>query len=135
MSVSYWGIIGYGVKLNDIYKYIDHDKVNSLVRDLINEDIEGDVFDDDTFYGNPYSNFGEFLCEFDKDNIFMYDDNGNDESYFLFEPHYPWHANKNDPKTEEECADKIMAILRQISNGHNNEIRQCIDYVNEVGWG
>ena len=133
MSMSYWGIVGYGVCIDDIYKYIDQKKVNQLVRDMLPYDIEEDVFEDDTFYGNPYANFGDFLCSLDEDHIFDYDDNGNGSAYFLYMPTYSWRLKGNEPKTQKECKDKMMKILRQVCPGHDDEVMNCIDYIST--WG
>ena len=49
MSMDYWGIVGYGVSVESIRKYINEEKVNHFVRELnANELFEDDVFEDDT---------------------------------------------------------------------------------------
>lgn len=137
MSMCYWGIVGYGVCIDDIYKYIDHGKVNKIIRTLFKEDdfyTDDDVFDDDTFYGNPYCNFAEFLCELDEDKIFNFDDDGQGKAFFLYEPNYPWHTLKNeDPKTIEECEDKMIAVLRKVCDAKDEDLRNCINYISESG--
>lgn len=134
MSYSYWGIDGYGIRVSDIHKYIDCEKVKSIVRELTKEEVE-DVFEDDTFCGNPYTNFGEFLCELDDDDIFTFDDDGNGESYFLYTPPYPWSAKENEPETQDECKNKIMAILRKVCTDNEEEIERYIDYISDWGSG
>ena len=37
MSVSYWGIIGYGLCIDDIYKFINHEKVKHYVKKMVPE--------------------------------------------------------------------------------------------------
>lgn len=139
MSMSYWGIVGYGVCINDIEKYINHEKVNKIVRSLFKEEDfyeDDDVFEDDTFYGNPYYNFGEFLCELDDDKIFNFDDDGGDRTFFLYEPRYPWSGRKErQPNTVEECKDKIIKILKKVCDATYEQLENEIDYISESGCG
>ena len=139
MSMSYWGIVGYGVCINDIEKYINHEKVNKIVRSLFKEGDfyeDDDVFEDDTFYGNPYTNFGEFLCELDDDKIFNFDDDGQDKTFFLYEPIYPWSAKKEkQPQTVEECNDKIIKILKKVCDATYEQLEKEIGYISESGCG
>ena len=112
MSMDYWGIVGYGVSVENIRKYINEEKVNTLVRELnANELFEDDVFDDDTFCGNPYNNFAEFLCELDETDTLTYDDDGNGGSYFLYCPKYPWYIKENDPKSYKDIDESILKSL------------------------
>lgn len=134
MSMDYWGIIGYGIEIQDIYRHINKEKVNKLVRELNpNLKFEDDVFDDDTFIGNPYNSFAEFLCELDKNSLFTYDTDGHDRDYFMYAPVYPWAAKKNEPSTEKECKNKMINILQQVVDLSDEEISKYIHYINDYG--
>lgn len=135
MSMTSWGIVGYGVSIDDIYKYIDHEKVNAIIRKLFREeDFTEDVFEDDTFYGNPYTNFAEFLCELDDDNIFSWDDDGQDKDYFLYEPSFSWARRPNEPSSMVECQDKMVNILKKVCDVKDADIRACIRYISDGGF-
>ena len=136
MSMTYWGITGFGVCLTDIDKYLNKEKVNKFVR-LGNPSMtfEDDVFDDYTFYGDPYNNLAEFLCEFDDKNILTYDDNGENDAYLLYVPPYPWRATKNEPKSQIELEDYILSILRKVYDADDYELRKSLDYINTWGCG
>ena len=137
MSVSYWGIVGYGVCLDDIDKYLDREKINILVRKA-NPDIEfeEDVFDDYTFCGDPYSNLGEFLCELDDRNILSWDDDGNGRGFLLYEPIYPWLNNpSNQPKSMNETKDHIISVLKKVCDATYEELSKEIDFISTWGCG
>lgn len=137
MSWSHWGIVGYGIDIDDIFEYINTEKVNKLVRELNpKEEFEEDVFDDDTFYGNPYQNFGEFLSELDKTNTIIWDDGGDSgKHYFLYCPKYPWQIKNNDPLSCEDIADRIVDVLTKICDTEVNILRSKIDYISDYGSG
>ena len=139
MSVSYWGIKGYGVNLDDVNKYIDNKKVNEIIR-LLNPNItfEEYVFDDCTFYGDPYSSFGEFLSDLDDTGTLTWEDGGNSEKcYFLYVPPYPWQTKSNEPKSEKEIEDRIIKTLLRIceTNTDPEDIRKYIEYIDDYGCG
>ena len=136
MSMSYWGIVGYGVCVQDIEKYLNHPKVNRLVAEMnANTQFDEDVFEDYTFYGEPYSNFAEFLCELDETNSLIYDDNGNGECYFMYAPKYPWSVKENDPKSYKDVDDRILKVLKQVCDATEEELRDKIDFINTYGCG
>ena len=136
MSMDYWGIIGYGVCLDDIYDYLNREKVNTLVRKLLpKETFEEDVFDDDTFYGNPYNNLAEFLCDLDEDKIFSWNDDGQGAPYFLYFPSYPWQRKENEPTDVNEVTDKMVKILHKVYDMPINELRKMIHYISTYGCG
>lgn len=135
MSVSYWGIVGFGVCLDDIDKYLDKEKINILVRKL-NPDIEfnEDVFDDYTFCGEPYTNLAEFLCELDYRHILSWADDGNNRAFFLYEPVYPWLSNSDkQPKSINEVKDYIISVLKKVCNTSYEDLSKEIDYIST--WG
>lgn len=136
MSMAYWGIVGYGVKLDDIHQYLDQEKVKRLIREINpNEKFTDDIFDDDTFVGGAYSNFAQFLCDFDDKNIMSFDDNGENVQYLLYKPPYPWIATPEEPKTVKELDDHIVKILQNVYNASADELKEHIDYIDTVGWG
>ena len=137
MSWSHWGIVGYGVDLDDITEYIDTEKVNKLVRELSpNETFEEDVFEDDTFCGNPYENFGEFLSELDETNTIIWDDGGDsNKHFFLYEPKYPWMIKNNDPVSYGDIEDRIIKVLLKVCNEDKEVLRSKIDHISDYGSG
>lgn len=138
MSMDYWGIVGYGVCVQDIEQYIDKEKVNILVRDInVNCcDFTEDVFEDDTFCGNPYQNFGEFLSELDETNTIIWDDGGESQkAFFLYVPKYPWMYRNNDPKSIKDVEDRIIKVLKMVCNATEEELKKKIDFINDYGCG
>jgi len=136
MSMSYWPIVGYGVNLDELYEYLNKDKVNALIRDMIpNEEFEEDVLEDDTFYGGVYTSFAEFLCELDDSKVFSYENDGATTEYFLYQPRYWWKKKSNDPKTAAECDDMIAGVLKKVYDISDEELKTHIDYIDTVGMG
>ena len=137
MSWCHWGIVGYGVDLDDIEKYINTEKVNKLVRELNpNEIFDEDVFEDDTFCGNPYQNFGEFLSELDETNSLIWDDGGDSgKHFFLYEPKYPWMIKNSDPVSYEDIEDRIIDVLTKVYDAETNVLRSKIDSISDYGSG
>ena len=134
MSVDYWGIVGYGICLDDVSKYLNAEKVNDLVRKLMpKETFEEDVFDDDTFFGDPYSNLAEFLCEFDDERIFSWEDDGQGTAYFLYEPSYPWQIKPNSPVVMNDIKDRMIKILKKIYDAPYEELENYIDFISTYG--
>ena len=135
MSMDYWGIVGYGVDIDDISKYINHEKVNKLVRELLpDEDFEdSDVMDDDTFYGNPYFNFAEFLCKLDDDKIFDYDDDGQGRAFLLYHPTYAWTRRSNEPSSCDECEQKLIKLLKKVCDCSTDDLLRHVGYINTYG--
>lgn len=138
MSLDYWSITGYGICMDDIYGCINKEKVNKTVREL-NPDFDfgnDDVFEDETFYGDPYYNIAHFFCELDPDNIFNYGDTGNGTSYLLFEPSYPWSSfRQKEPQTQEEVDEKIINLLMPYFDIPINGLKGYIRYIDATGCG
>ena len=138
MSRCYWGIVGYGVSINSIYKYIDDKKVLKIILGLHPDiEIEEDISDDDWFY-DIYNNFAEFLCDLDETNSLSWQDTGDGgEAYFLYEPKYPWMFRNDDPMSYEEIEERIINILEKIikDNTDMKEIRNLINHINDYGCG
>ena len=140
MSRDYWAIEGYGINTEDIMQYVNKDKVIGHLKRLIpNAIFEEDIFDDDVFCGDPYSNFAEFLCELDETETMSWNDDANGESYFLYEPRYPWHIKENDPKSYEEAEEIILNVLNKVcdidmdNTRSIDEIRQHIYDISTYG--
>ena len=137
MSWTHWGIVGYGVDLDDIEKYINKEKVNLLVREINPlENFDEDVFEDDTFCGNPYQNFGEFLSELDETKTIIWDDGGDSgKHFFLYEPKYPWMIKNNDPASYEDIENRIINVLIKVSDIDKETLRSKIDFISDYGSG
>ena len=134
MSRCYWGITGYGICLNDIAKYLNKEKVVGYLKRISpNQTIDEDPFENDTFYGNPYNSFVEFLLEFDEKNILDYESDGQDAEYLLYTPPYPWTATKNEPKSLNELKDYIYSILRKVYDASADILYDAMYYVDTAG--
>ena len=59
MSMTYWGIVGYGVCLDDLDPHLNNEKVNKLIREM-NPDI---VFEGDVQFARTLSNPKLKYCE------------------------------------------------------------------------
>ena len=140
--MDYWGITGYGINIDDIMDFVDKEKVKNIVCSLFKElSPEDDIFDDDTFSGNPYNGFAEFLCDIDDTNLIGCETDGQGTSYFLYIPPYPWLVRGvPQPKNSEEVAQIIIKTLSKVCNFDINNakeyenIRKRIDYIDTYGY-
>jgi len=136
MSVSYWGIVGYGVCIDNLYKYLDHEKINKIVRKLnLHYTFDDDVLEDDTFEGAVYDCFAEFLCDLDDDNIFNWDDDGNGRSFFLYMPSYPWQRKENEPQTLNQVRDRMVKLLKIVCDASSEDLYNTLGYISDWGCG
>ena len=138
MSMSYWGIIGIGVRSSRIEKHLDKHKCYLEVRkQLPEEKIEEESFDlYDFLYGYTFQNLAEFLqCICDKSSVMSWNDNGYDDSYFLYPPTYPWEKGREDPKSAAEVEEIIIDTLTKVTNLSREDIRSLIEEFNESGCG
>lgn len=135
MSMTYWGIVGYGICLNDIDKYLNVKKINEKVRAANPKNtFEEDVFDDNTFYGDPYSNLAEFICEtFDEKGILTWDDDGQDRCFLLYTPIYPWRMTEKQPKSLKELNDYLISVLQTVYDATYDQLDTELDYIST--WG
>ena len=138
MSVSYWGIVGYGIEVNDIKKYINKEKVNKLVRQLNpNAEISNsdDVLIDDTFNGDLYSSIAEFLSELDDSHSLIWDTGGNlGGDYLYYAPDYPWHKHENDPKSFDEVRERIQKVIQKVYDIKSEDLEPYITNICMAGY-
>ena len=136
MSRSYWGIIGYGVNLDDVPN-LNSEKVNRLVRKINPlEKFEGDVLEDDTFCGGRYNSLAEFVCELDTTNSLTWDDGGDcGGQYVLYAPKYPWQVKDNDPRSIVDVEARLLTVLQKIYDVPINELKEKIGYISDYGCG
>ena len=142
MSVSYWGIVGYGICIDKIIPHLNNEKIKSKIKELFapkdTESIDDaeDVFDEDWFYGDPYSNFAEFLCEFDDKHILTWDDDGNGRAFFLYTPCYPWKFKPEELNLTVDDINMYMTdIIKLVCDLPDEDISNMIDYINDWGCG
>ena len=137
MSVTRWPIIGYGIKIDNIAKYINNNKVKKEISNLLPNEttiFDEDILQSDCFCGNPYYYFSEFLADLDNHRWFTYDSNGDGDEFFLYPPKYPWEIRDDDPKSMEDIDKRLIEILNKICD-MPDEYGYLIDYIEEEGWG
>ena len=136
MSMTYWGIIGFGICLDDISEYINEEKVKEYVHKFLPDEVfDDDLLQSDVFFGDPYSNMAEFLCEFDEDNMLSWEDDGQGTAYFLYEPVYPWLKNNRIPKSQQEIENKMIDIINKVYDIPINILMSKFDYFSTYGCG
>ena len=137
MSVLRWPIIGYGVTIDDISRYININKVGYELQRLLPNDninINENLLESDLFNGDPYCYFAEFLCDLTDTKWFNYDTDGEGREFFFYPATYPWQRQDNEPKSEEDVDKEIVAILNKVCDLPDNETYP-IEYIEETGWG
>lgn len=136
MSMVHWSIVGYGLSLNNIHKYINPDKIKSKLATLnVEYDDEEEVLESDIFCGDPYYYIAEFLCDLDETNTLSFDTNGDGNEYLFYPRIYPWSAHENEAETEAEAADRIAKVICQVYDMVPEDVYEKLDYLDEEGWG
>ena len=137
MSYDYWAIYGYGISMNNI-PLVNVEKVNNLVK-KINPNIafedDFNAFDDDTFCGNPYTSFAEFLADLDETDTLSWESDGQGEDYLLYTPKMPWSLKDNEPESYDEIDKRIINCVKLISDAEEDDVKANIDHVNTAGMG
>jgi len=134
MSMTYWGIVGYGVCLDDLDPHLNNEKVNKLIREM-NPDIvfEGDVLSNDTFYGEAYDSFAEFLCDINEEEIFTWADDGQGTYYFMYTAPMPWEMKLTEPKSLKEMKQRMADVLQKVYDIPFNTLIENITYIDTYG--
>jgi len=142
MSMTYWGINGFGLCLDSVYGALNQKVVKEKIKELFKPDqTEGiddvaDILDADWFYGDPYSNFAEFLVEgYDEKKILSWEDDGNGRAFLLYQPPYPWQLKPEDPKTCDELISYMVKVLQNVFDLSHNEIASKLDFISDWGCG
>lgn len=139
MSMAYWMNEGIGIDIDNLYPHINHEKVVECLKRLYPDDpdVEADYNEDhDISIFCDQGDYAEFLCNLDDDNVFCYGNDGDGRYFFLYPPCFPWEVKDADPKTMEEVHQRIIAIVRQITDLPDEAIDKLIDNdIYEVGCG
>lgn len=138
MSMSYWGVVGIGVRSSRIEKYLDKHKCYlEVCKQVPEEKIEEENFDlNDFLYGAVFQNLGDFLyCICDKYDGMSWEENGQNDSYFIYPASYPWYRSPKDPQSFAEVEEIIVDTLTKVTNLSEEDIRSLIEEINEAGCG
>ena len=137
MSMSYWLIEGIGLNVDDVRPHVNNKKAVYFFherfpdeRDLVEMIFTGDYssFDmEEYFYGNGFENLADVLCHCDDTDSIVFSDDGDGNAYFYYPPSMPWHHTDNEPKTEQEVIDRIIAAVQKITDMTADEIVKIID--------
>lgn len=138
MSMDFWVCEGIGVRSSVIWPLLDMSKCREAVKKLIpDEDIPYNNFSlDDYMDGNPFYGLGDFLAQLDDTTTISYGDNGNGETFFIYNRSYPWEHFKNEPDSIDEVHRRIINAISKVCNLSKDEIDLLIeDDIYEEGWG
>lgn len=135
MSSDTWPIVGYGVDIDDIYDYFDRDKIINILKEKHIEVPDPEHFEE-TIY-NEYDDFAYFIASLDETGILEYAYDGDEKSFVLFAPYYPWQKrpDHNELKTREGVEKFIANILIKVCDISVNDIIRYIHYINTTGCG
>lgn len=138
MSLCYWWNEGIGIRVDNIYPFLDKQKcIAEIKAQLPDEEIEEETFDiDDFLYGEVFENLGDFLCHVDDSNLMTWGDTGDGEYFFFYTPSYPWERRENEPSSIQEVHEHIIKAVQRICDMSAEEIEAIIDNdIAEVGCG
>jgi len=137
MSMSYWMIEGIGFNANKIKPHLNIGKVVGFfskqfpdeadLRMMIFTGNHSDFDIDDYLYGNGFEDLADVLCHCDDTDTLTFCDDGDGNCYFYYPPSMPWDRMDNDPKSEQEVIDRIIAATQKITDLSAEEITSMID--------
>lgn len=82
---------------------------------------------DDYLYGNGFDSLADVLCHCDDTDTITFGDDGDGSEYFYYPPSMPWYHKDNEPKSEQEVFDRIVAAVQKITDMASEEIAALID--------
>lgn len=137
MSVCYWMCEGIGVRSSDIYPLLNKEKCFNEVQRLYPDNTALEDFElNDYLDGDCFQNLGDFLYQLDDTETTNWGDNGDDETYFLYSPKYPWQVTSEDPKSREEARALIKRTLLKVCDVDDETLERLIDNdIYEYGCG
>lgn len=132
MSMSYYGIVGYGVNVEKFANKINKDKLISLLKD---EDVYEEGYDDYTSYlnGQPYNWLAEmFWYSYGWfDNILTYEDSENC-SYLYYPAMLPWELKPSEKSINKEDVDEVIIdTIQSLADVSRSDILSEIGYIND----
>lgn len=146
MSLSYWMIEGIGINVENVIPYVNKEKAARAILEQHPDDDElqeiilsGDYssFDvEEYLYEVGFDNFADLLTHCDDTDSLTYSDDGDGNSYFYYPPSMPWHRVSNEPNSEDEVIDRIVAAVQKITDMTREKIVLKIDtelYVVGIG--
>lgn len=134
MNVSHWLITGIGIRANDIEPRIDETKAIQFLYEQFPDAVDLEIiFHDNDFTAKDlgqccgFDNLANVLCHCDDTDTLTYGDDGEGNQYFYYPPSMPWHHVFNEPKSENDVIDRIVAAVQKITNMSRDEIVNLID--------
>jgi len=145
MSSEAWGIVGFGLKVEQ--SMLDWQKCAELIKERYDESVTEplqEVTNEDEFY--KFLNWADIyydglLKEFvegEKHIGYIGGSDSDEGDFILFFPGYPWEYDEEDLKiTEDMAKEKIYNCLKPYlkDNITRKEILEQIDYVSTYGIG
>ena len=136
MSICHWMCEGIGVRVYDIYQYLNLGRCLTEIKALFPNDpkiqrIDPESFDenkfDDLTSGDRFVCVGDFLSQLDNNRVLSYGDNGVGESYCYYPPKYPWHLTDSDPKSLKEARELVKTVVRKVCDVDEETLEELID--------
>lgn len=137
MSLSFWVINGIGI---DAAKIQDRFKTEKLVRFLseqvpndndLKRMLESGDFSsftlEDYLYGSWFDSVADILCHCDDTDTLTCASDGEGGEYFYYPPSMPWDHVPNEPQSEEDVIERIVAAVQKITDMSDDQIREIVD--------
>lgn len=139
MSSRCYPIVGFGIATEDIEPYLDEQKcITELKRLLPDEEINPETFLlenlSDYMYGEPFDDFGDFLCQMDDTGMLTYS-SASGYSYCYYPPSYPWEMSSGEPASEAEVHEIIANALNRVCNISKDEVCRLVHYISDCEFG
>lgn len=140
MSLCYWSICGVGICAEDIYDYLDKEKLANFLyseitdgeeaerlRTLIYEQRYDEVCLEDYFDNYAFDSLAEILYACDSTKLLTYGEDEDGMSYLFYPSSMPWQRRNDEPENLKQVHDIIINAVQKISSLSRKEIERMID--------
>ena len=129
-------ISGIGLDCDELEPYLSAKKLGALMKKWYPNDREiedllaGDysVDDIDSLLWDNYAGWHEVLCDMDDTHVLTWDTDVYGSHWLVYPPSMPWQRCENEPQTPDEAVDRIVKVIRQVSDLSDDKIRDMIGW-------
>ena len=137
MSLSFWVINGIGIDTAKIKDRISTEKIVRFLSEQVPDDTDlkrmlenGDFSSfnlEDYLYGSCFDSVADVLCHCDDTDTLTYTSDGEGGEYFYYPPSMPWDHVPNEPKSEQDVIERIIAAVQRLTDMSDDQIREIVD--------
>ena len=136
MSVSYWMIEGIGLNADEVYPFVDKEKLAHMLIEYLPDDeflaeiLESkdyEKLDIEDYLYDPFDGFADILTHCDDSDTITFAGDGDGNFYFYYSPSMPWEMTLHEPQSPKDVHNRIIKAVKKITTLSDEEIEAMID--------